>query len=249
MAIKPITAQSADRMTCLVIGGFGKGKTSLLRTIPENQDVFVVSAESGLLCVRDLVVSGRIQGCEVSTFADMKDVYRMLVSPDHIKRFKWVFVDSLTEIASRCVEALKKEYPNGKDAIKMWGVYSERMTGLIKAFRDIPNYNVVFTALDTVSQDENNRRYIEASIQGQRVKEMLPSYFDEVFYLEIVKDEDGNDVRRLVTQPIENLPAKDRSGMLKTYEPPDLASIATKIMTAGKMNLNSKKMKQEEYHA
>lgn len=247
MAIKPITAQSTDRMTCLVIGGFGKGKTSLLRTIPEEERSIVISVESGLLCVRDLVVSGRVEGFEITEWKDVYEVFGILVSDKYRSRYKWAFIDSLTEIAALCVVALKKEFPNPKDAIKMWGVYSERMTEMIKAFRDMPHYNVVFTALDEVSTDELGRRYTEASMQGKKVKELLPSYFDEVFYLDIFKDDEGNDVRKFVTQPIDDLPAKDRSGKLDVYEEPDLSKIAGKIMTKPEaLDFNSSKMQENE---
>ena len=61
MPLKPIVAEKVDRFTALVIGEAGIGKTSLLRTIPEEDKVCVLSAESGLLAVRDLVKAGRVE--------------------------------------------------------------------------------------------------------------------------------------------------------------------------------------------
>lgn len=229
--LRPIAVDSADRFTALIIGGSGKGKTSLLRTIPNDESICVMSAESGLLCVRDLVSSGRVQGFEITSFEDVREVYMHLhdlARKDNAPQ--WVFIDSLTEIAARCVEFMEKEYPNAKDAIKMWGSYTKAMTWLIKSFRDMKPYNVIFTCLDEVEKNENNVRFIGPAMPGKAIKERLPSYFDEVFYLDIFHPEEGDPKRLLVTQPYNQMPAKDRSGMLKTFELPDLGAIKTKIL-------------------
>ena len=231
MTLQPIKPDNANRFTALVIGSAGKGKTSLLRTIPEDEPVCVLSAESGLLCVRDLVESSRIQGFIISSFTDMQDAYMHLREEAEKGTYRWVFIDSLTEISAVAVKQMEKEFPNPKDAIKMWGMYTTRMTDLIKGFRDLQPYNVVFTCLDTVDADELNRRFVGPNMAGKAVKEKLSSDFDEVFYLDIfTKDETGESRRLLVTQPINQMPAKDRSGKLKTYESPDLGAIKTKIL-------------------
>jgi len=104
------------------------------------------------------------------------------------------------------------------------------MTGIIKAFRDIKHFNVAFTALETIEKDEVNRRYPVPAISGAQVKDRLTSYFDEVFYMTTMKQEDGEERRVFVTQPYNGYPAKDRSGRLDLIEKPDLAYIRNKIL-------------------
>lgn len=227
--LKQITPESATRFIGLVIGQSGIGKTSLLRTIPANEPVFVVSAEAGLLCVRDLVQSGQVTGVEVENFADLAEVYAHLSSPA-AAGFKWVFIDSLTEIAARCVEAMKAKYPSRSDSFPMWGEYSEKMTSLVKAYRDLTRFNVIFTCLDSVEKDEQNKRYVGPAISGSALKERLPSWFDEVFYMVSLPDAEGKESRLLITQPWERYPGKDRSGKLHIVEQPDLSAIKTKIL-------------------
>ena len=227
--IKQITVDSSDRFIGLVIGQSGIGKTSLLRTIPPDEPVFVVSAESGLLCVRDLVQTGRVQGVEVENFADLAQAYEYLNSPQ-AAGYKWLFIDSLTEISDRCVEAMKAKYPNKSDSYPMWGEYNDKMTALIKAYRDLRQYSVVFTCLDSTEKDENNKRYVGPLVAGSSLKEKIASWFDEVFYMVSLPDQEGKEQRYLITQPWEKYPGKDRSGKLALAEQPDLAAIKAKIL-------------------
>jgi hypothetical protein len=141
-----------------------------------------------------------------------------------------VFVDSLTEISSRVVEALKLKYTSKADSYQLWGDYNDTMTLIIKAFRDIKYFNVVFTALETVEKDELNRRYVAPAIAGTQIKDRLTSFFDEVLYMTTIKSEDGTERRVFITQPYDRYPAKDRSGKLDLIEKPDLAYIRTKIL-------------------
>ena len=230
MALQYINPQSADRITALVIGRAGIGKTSLLKTIEE--PVCTLSAEAGLLCVRDLVVAGRVTGVEIRSLSEFQEALTALKTPDWQANFKWVFIDSLTEIAARCVEDYQRRYPDKKDSFNLWGGYTDTMTALIKSFRDLTAYNVVFTSLETVEFDEVKRRFIAPDINGRQLKERLTSYFDEVFYMTTLPNEAGEEQRVFFTQPRPGLPGKDRSGRLDPVEHPNLAAVKAKILGA-----------------
>lgn len=231
MALIPITSESADRFCCLVIGESGIGKTSLLRTIPEGHRACVLSAESGLLCVRDLVREGQVEGFEIGSIQDMTDAYNFLATDKDAKeRYKWVFIDSLTEIAGRCVEAMKAKYPAKADSFNLWGEYNTAMTALIKGFRDLKAYNIVFTCLPQIEKDDVNRRFYGPALSGSGLKERLISYFDlALFYTKVTLE--GEEHRVFLTEEWERRPAKDRSGLLAIpFEEPNLGRIYNKIM-------------------
>lgn len=247
MALRPISPQSANRMAMLVIGPAGMGKTSLIRTVcgqyydaasgqwltydgvtPEK--VCVLSAESGLLCVRDLVQNGVVEGYEIGNLQEFQEAQRLCLSQEFRARgYRWIFIDSLTEIASRCVEAMQQKYPGKNDSFKLWAEYTQIMTDIIKAFRDLQDYNVVFTCLESVDKDEYNARFFAPDISGSGLKNRLTSYFDEVFHMEKRKLEDGSMQTVFSTASPIGL-AKDRSGKLAPYEQPNLLYVQHKIL-------------------
>lgn len=193
------------------------------------EKVLTLSAESGLLCVRDLVEQKMLEGYEIGSLQDLREAQIMLMTPEFRDRYGWVFIDSLTEISSRCVEAMRIRYPSGSDTYKMWGEYNDAMTLLIKAFRDMSDYNVVFTCLESVDIDENKRRFLAPAISGSQLKERLTSYFDEVFHMTETASEDGFVWRVFHTAHPVGL-AKDRSGRLSPVESPNLLHIKNKIL-------------------
>lgn len=247
MPLKPIVADSVDRIAALVIGPPGVGKTCLIRTLlgqvwqdgqwvqAEQVDhkLCVLSAEAGLLSVRDLVKAGLVEGYEIGSYADMNEAYHFLAhNVDAKARYRWTVIDSLTEIAQRCEEQAKADNPGAGDKFKLWGQYSDDLAGLIKGFRDLTAYSVLFTCLPDVDKDENGRRFVGPDLAGKKIKQRLVSYFDEVLFLDFFPDGNNEPRRFLLTQPWDRLPAKDRSGKLAWLEEPNLLTIERKILAA-----------------
>jgi hypothetical protein len=225
-----ISARNSGRFNCLVVGPSGIGKTSLLRTIPENEPVFTMSAESGLLSVKDLVDSGRVSGAVIRSVEDVEECLACFqTNPDWQAAYRWIFIDSLSEIASLAEAHVKARHESARDTFKMWGEYNDLMFRLVKSFRDLAGQNVVFTALETVEVDEVKRRHPSLAVAGKQFKERLPSLFDEVFRMAMAEDGDESGDRILITACRGGFPAKDRSGRLAAAEKPDLGLIQAKI--------------------
>jgi len=229
--MKPINIGQMNRFTALIIGPAGIGKTSLIRTIPEDEKVFVLTAEGGLLVVRDLILAGKVDGAEINSIDDLKDAFASLQAPEFTQEYKWIFIDSLTEIADRCAEHLKDRFDK-KDTYAMWGEYQASMTKVIKMFRDMQHYNVIFTCLPERDEDELKRKYYAPLMPGQALKSRLISYFDYVFYMREFTDEKGS-FRAFQTVSSEQYPAKARlwyEGQLNPTERPDLGYIYQRLM-------------------
>lgn len=111
----------------------------------------------------------------------------------------------------------------------MYGKYNDIMTMIIKSFRDMSDYNVIFTCLDAIDRDGLEK--IESiNIPGSSVKNSIRAWFDMVVFYKIFKDEEGSAHRKLITSAEESPLAKDRSGKLEAYEEADLSVIINKVL-------------------
>jgi hypothetical protein len=236
--MRKLKLNKLNRVSILVYGEPGIGKTSLLRTIPKNERACVLSAESGLLSIRDLVLNKTVEGFEIESFQEMYEAFDLLSEEKKAKaKFKWIFIDSLSEISQKCYDSYKELHPKKKDSFKLWEEYQASLLKLIKNFRDIEHYNIVFTCLASTARDDDGYRFIHPEINGNSLKQKLAAYFDEVFYMTIHEDEEKGKRRIFITEPAESedgrVTAKDRSGALKPIEKPDLSAIIGKILNKG----------------
>ena len=203
----------------LVYANAGAGKTSLIPTLP---NPIVLSAEAGLLSIAD----ADVPFVEVSSYESLMEAYAWLTQSAEAKGFDSVALDSISEIAEVVLNYEKKI---AKDPRAAYGAMQEQMTDLIRAFRDLPEKHVYFTAKCEKSADETGRLLYAPSMPGNKTGQQLPYFFDEVLALRVEKDADGNPQRALMCDSDGIWQAKDRSGKLSTWESADLGAIIAKI--------------------
>lgn len=219
IAVKRTSGVAADGVKILAYGQAGAGKTTVLGTAPEP---FVISAEAGLLSLRD----ADVPYVEVTSLADVGEVYDWLMGSAEASAYRTVCLDSLSEIAE---VVLSEERAKTKDPRQAYGAMADQMQGLIRMFRDLPRRNVVMTAKLDKTQDEHGRILWGPSMPGAKTGQALPYFFDEVLALQMAKDEEGKTSRAFLTEGDGLWIAKDRSGRLSTWEPADLGAIFAKI--------------------
>jgi hypothetical protein len=224
MAIRLTTTARAaadNGLKVLVHGPAGAGKTTLAATTGE--PTVIISAEAGLLSLR----GHDIPVIEVQSIEDVHEAYRFIVESEDAAQFRWVCLDSISEIAEVC---LSREKAANKDPRAAYGQLADQMGALIRAFRDIPGRNVYFSCKQARTQDQaSGAQLYFPSLPGQMLGQGIGYYFDFVFALRVERDADGNVTRWLQTGRDFTHEAKDRSGCLDLFEPPDLAAIARKV--------------------
>lgn len=242
MAVKLTTTREFARFNGLkitVYSAAGAGKTMLCSTT--GAPTIILSAEGGLLSLRHF----DIPVIEVKTIDDVVEAYRFLSLSDEAKKYEWVCLDSLSEIAEVCLAAEKKL---SRDPRQAYGALQEHMYRLIRDFRDLPGRNVYFSAkmaaekVDIVetrttgaltSQVAVGSKVTYApSLPGVKLGQALPYFTDLVLALRVEKDAEGVPSRWLQTQPDDSYTCKDRSGALAPFEAPDLAAIAAKVRSS-----------------
>lgn len=209
----------ANGVKLLVYGNAGTGKTSLIPTLP---NPVVLSAEGGLLSIADADISY----VEVSSYDTLMEAYKWVTESDEAKHFESIALDSISEIAE---VVLNHEKKIAKDPRQAYGAMQEQMSDIIRAFRDIPNKHVYFTAKCEKATDETGRILYAPSMPGNKTGQQLPYFFDEVLALRVEKDAEGVAQRALMCDSDGIWQAKDRSGKLDTWEAPDLGAIIRKI--------------------
>lgn len=221
ITLKSTRDAALDGIKILVHGPAGAGKTSLCGTT--GGSTLIISAESGLLSLRAF----DIPVLEVKTLDQLYEAYQFVTDTDEGKAFQWVCLDSISEIAE---VVLNHEKKTAKDPRQAYGALAEKMTDILRAFRDLPGRNVYFACKQERTKDEQSGAMLYfPSMPGNMLKQGVGYFFDEVFALRVEKDAEGNPTRWLQTNRDYNYEAKDRSGSLEMFEPADLSAIATKI--------------------
>ena len=216
----------------LTHGMSGAGKTVLCATAGE--PTVILSTENGLLSLRKWARLNpepfkRIKVLKIRHIDDLREAYKFLKHKKTKKLFKWVAVDSISEVAEQIINAEKKR---NKDARKAYGTMADDILELLRLIRDLP-YDVCMTAKQQYKEDfdEGKMMYLPM-FPGQRIQQEIAYMFDEVFSLICETDDDDEDEsveRWLQTENDGRHWCKDRSGILDPYEKPSLKHIKQKI--------------------
>ena len=206
----------------MVYGASGVGKTPLLATGPVP---IILSGERGLLSISRT----RTAYIEIRNYADLTEAYSWCARSQEAQQYWTIGLDSLTELAE---VILVEEKRKTKDPRKAYGELQDQVISMVKGFRDLPGKNVVLIAKETYDKDESTGTMLYSPMfPGQKLSPKLPYYFDEVFRMLVGKDPTTGKIwRALHTQASYQHTARDRSGNLAEYEPPDLMQVFKKIL-------------------
>lgn len=223
ISLKRTGSLAAPFVKILIPGESGAGKT---RACAHLDDVVYLSAEEGLLSVRD----ADKPYVEIKSLDDLYEAYTWLTESAEARQFNAVAIDSLSEIAEVVLAAeMRKPTKSGqKDPRAAYGEMQDKMTGVIRAFRDLPGRHVVMTAkIEKGATEMGELRYV-ASMPGKRLTADLPYFFDEVIVVRVHRN--GDQTERVFQCQDDGIwHAKDRSGRLEMWEPYDLKALIKKI--------------------
>lgn len=220
--IKTTTEVTLNGIKTLVYGGPGVGKTRLISTAPYP---LVLSCEGGLLSLR----KENVHFIEIKYLNDLQNVYNWLYSGQDNFQYWTIGLDSTSEIIE---VVLNNELQKTRDPRQAYGAILNKGTKLLRDFRDLPYRNVVMICKqEWVKNEQTGAMHFAPSFPGAKLGPNAPYFPDEVFQLEIhTHPQTHQRIPLLRCWPSATNVAKDRSGALNEFEPPDLGYVFSKIL-------------------
>lgn len=148
---------------------------------------FILSGEGGLASISDKNIdylpfsSWNGKHDPANEAYSFRGLCRMIISPEFkAAGYKWVAIDSLTELSDLLMRELEVEFKDEKNGFAIWGEFSRQMIGSLKWVRDLP-YHVLVTALAKDEEDDNGKPSFWPHVHGKAVGKQIPALFDHVF--------------------------------------------------------------------
>ena len=232
------------KLKLLLYGDSGTGKTWTASTAPN--PVFLLTEPNGLPTIRvsspDAVV---IQADEGHGGMDTVRSFLRAAKDGTLQSEtggQTVVLDSLNELQRMLrdeIMASKVATTKGevKFTLKDWGTLTDRMRGLVRAFRDLPMHIVAITHADSQVDEASGERHVQPQFQGRALPNEIAGYFSAVglMYRERSMDEDGNAVtnHRVLLNGPSTILCKGLPG-LGAVEDPELQEWLTKLASYDK---------------
>jgi hypothetical protein len=246
----------------LIVGPSGVGKTSLLRTMNTAMlaSTLFVDIEAGDIAVSDLPVASvrprtwvecRDLACVLGGFnpalpanvAYSEAHFNEVLKNSELAQltgYQILFVDSLTAAGRLCFTWAEQQ-PEAftdrgrKDLRAVYGVHARSMLGWLNQLQHARVRTVILVAVLEKNIDDLNVTTWQPQIEGGKTGRELPAIVDEIITMTWVDFGDRKPVRAFVcTNPNSwGYPAKDRSGRLEQFEPPNLGALIEKLTGPG----------------
>lgn len=215
MALRIMTAEDRRapanaKTSALIVGPYGVGKTSLLRTLPGNRTLSI-DIEGGLKSVDTW--SGAGPSVPIANFPDFQDMVALIAGPDmaaaparfysqrhydHVRatyagtpveeyaRLPIVFVDSIT-VLTRLAMKYAQQQPEafsektGKpDTRGAYGLLAREVINALQHLQRAPGKTVIFVGLLEKVTDEFGRSSWVPQMEGSKAGRELPGIVDQV---------------------------------------------------------------------
>ena len=211
----------------------------------------IISGESGLKSLEDC----DIDYVDFKSWTEFEEILRHLNSLIKSGKFaetgyKWVAIDSLTELSDRLVEMNEDKY-RGKDgeidkskSFAMWAEYSRRMIGVLKWLRDLPVHVYMCCLAKEEESITTSSKDYWPMVAGSKTQKQIPALFDHVFCgkkVETTDPETGKvEVKRyLIADEVAGWHGKVRDpyGVIKAYEEEsDVTALLHRMSSASNQN-------------
>ena len=218
--IKSTDPQSKPKIIMLVYGQGGVGKTTFASTAPKP---LLIDCENG---AKYFGLRGiKMDIARIATWEDMKDIFDVAKSGE----YETIVLDPIGELMEKLKRYMiakgdkKLVQSDGSPSMAGWGWLKDTMRSTIKILRD-SGVNLLLVA--HVAEDKDEERLVKRPMIMTKISEELVNMVDIVGYMTTINDAEEGEKRIIIVDPAnDKYVAKDRTGQLGKYIPPNFTDI------------------------
>lgn len=205
----------------VMFGGPGSGKTPLCDTAPRP---VLCAVEPGLLSMRQ----SKVPTWEAFDLPKIEEFLKWVHESKEAANFDTICIDSISEIAEKIL--LEEERKN-KDGRAAYGAMADRVMAILNKLYYMPNKHIYLIAKQGTFT-EGGVETLKPYFPGKELNVSVPHMFDEILHLGLANVPNMREpVKAIRTRSSFGIFARDRSGMLDEFEPPNLAMLFNKAMS------------------
>lgn len=203
----------------VIYGPAGSGKTPVINTCPRP---VMLACEPGLLSMR----GSNVPTWQGYTPEAINDFFKWFFASDETKNFDTLAIDSTSHMAEIYLQAALKTNKHGLAA------YGEMATETLKHLNTLYYTKQKHTYLIAKQEiiSENGLTIKRPYYPGRQLPIELPHKYDQILQLDIQNVPGVGQVRAFRCQGSIDVLARDRTGQLAEFEPPDFSAIVRKAM-------------------
>ena len=203
----------------VIYGAPGSGKTPIINTAPRP---LLLACEPGLLSMRNSSVPTYL-GYEAKS---IDDFFAWFFNSAETKNFDTIAVDSISQMSDIY---LKDAMKHNKHGLKAYGEMAtrtmEHLTGLYYT-----RYKHTYLIAKETMIDDNGTRIRRPYFTGQQLNVDVAHMYDAILHLGIHNVPSVGQIKAFRCQASIDTLARDRTGLLAEFEPPDFGAIVRKCM-------------------
>tara|TARA_B110000046_G_scaffold24980_1_gene24165 strand:- start:781 stop:1587 length:807 start_codon:yes stop_codon:yes gene_type:complete len=229
MKIKPLKTSNIHDLSLnvLIYGHGGCGKTTALGGFADTFGKgLILSGEGGLSSISDKEIDfipfyTFDKPVDKEMYPDgysFTDIMKYIKTEDFRKQgYKWLGIDSMTELSRRAFQEAKEAHPEPKDTFPAYGMYNQLLDPVVGDLRDL-NIHTIVTCLAAEERDDNGSTHFWPMLNQKSKQKKYIGDFDLVCALvtktETQRGQDGKDkmkmMRYMMTDSVHGWHGKNR---------------------------------------
>lgn len=210
----------------IIYGPAGSAKTPIINTAPRP---LLLATEPGLLSMRGSVVP--------TYFADnadrMDEFFAWFFQSNEVKGFDTLAVDSVShmcELYLQDEESGTSKSGNKKHGLNAYGEMANRALDQLDKLYRFPQKHMYLIAKQEIVSI-NGQSWRRPYYPGKKVPTEMPHKYDQILHLDIHNVPNMGQVLSFQCKQTIDTMARDRTGRLDYYEPPDFGLLVRKAMS------------------